>query len=172
MRGMFIFRLIRRVFTLIGIITVIWMGIQYSKTNSPIHKKIEDLKASSMWKEGVKDFKAMAGEVFTGVGKKINEDVTESDKKKLDDILMKEVTSRVGETKKPEVVTKTREVNVQNVKTQEAKAPATKTVAPQTQSSSQSRSSGNEIQKTIANIQQSSAKKQEASASTPEKSTK
>ena len=85
--AMFIFRWLKRLLVLIGLGTVIWWGIQFVKTNSPVRQKVDKFRQSSVWQEGVKDFKTWASEIFKGVGDKIGDDVTDKEKKQLDDLM-------------------------------------------------------------------------------------
>lgn len=88
---MFLWRWLKKLLFLIGLGTVIWWGIQFIKANSPVRQKVDNFKQSSMWQEGVKDMKTWAGELFKGVGQKLEEDVGDDDRKKLDEILRKEL---------------------------------------------------------------------------------
>lgn len=89
---MFIFRWFKKLLIIIGLGTVIYWGVQFVNTNSPVRERVDKFMQSALWKEGVKDMKSWAGELFQGVGKKIEgEEVTADEKKQLDDILMKEI---------------------------------------------------------------------------------
>lgn len=90
----FIWRLIRTILVLIGIGTVIYWAAQYTKTDSSMRRRVEEIKKSGIVKEGVKDMRTWAGEVFKDVGKEIQGDkgdkITDEERKKLDEIISKE----------------------------------------------------------------------------------
>lgn len=107
---MFIFRWIRTLLALIGLGTVIFWGYQYLQTDSPVKGKVEKFRKSPVFQEGVKDLKTWAGEVFKGVGERMQDDVTDDEKKQLDEILRKELA---GEDLDPkEKVIKTKVIHV------------------------------------------------------------
>ena len=98
---MFIFRWIKRLLVVIGLGTVIYWGLQYVKTNSPIRQKVDEFRQSSVVKEGIKDIKTWTGEALKGVGTKLESEVSEKDRKELDRILQKELGIEIKEQKAP-----------------------------------------------------------------------
>jgi len=98
---MFIFRWIKRLLIVIGLGTVVYWGVQYVQTDSPIRQKIDNFRQSSVVKEGIKDMKTWAGEALKGAGTKLESDVSEKDRNELDRILQKELGIEIKEQKTP-----------------------------------------------------------------------
>jgi len=98
---MFIFRWIKHLFTLIGVITVIYWGVQYFNTDSPARKQLDQFQQSSVWQEGIKDIKTWVSEIFRGFSDDLNEDVTEADRRELDKLLKEELRRKDIERVKP-----------------------------------------------------------------------
>lgn len=97
---MFIFRFIRTILWLIGLGTVIYWGWQYFEPQSPLRDKVNELKTSPVVKEGVKDLKTYAGEVFKGVGNKLENEVTDEERRQLDELLRKEIEAGTPKAKR------------------------------------------------------------------------
>lgn len=88
---MFIFRWIKHLFTLIGLITVVWWGMQVVKTDTATHQKVDKFLKSGIVQEGYKDLRAWTSELFKGVSHKLDEDVTKDEKEELDELFRKEI---------------------------------------------------------------------------------
>lgn len=103
---MFIFRWIRNLLALIGVITVVWFGMKYFDTTSPLRQRIDAFTKSEGVTESIKDMKTFGGAVYKevtggkGPGKATGE-VTDDERKKLDELLEKEINNyKTGSEKK------------------------------------------------------------------------
>lgn len=81
---------------IIGAGTVIYWGAQFIKTNSPARQKLDDFKKSALWQNAVKDVKAWASDIFEVAGKKLDDEASDDEKKKLDDIIKRELAPKYG----------------------------------------------------------------------------
>lgn len=121
---MFIYRFIRGILALIGLLTVGFFVMKYYDGNNPIVRRIEAIKNSTVVTESVKDIKSLAGSVVEGVGKDMQGEVTKDEKQKLDDIFAKELAatkqtdSNTTTTKKTESTQPTADVkkNIEIIK--------------------------------------------------------
>jgi hypothetical protein len=89
---MFIFRWIRNIFTLIGVITVAYWGWNYyMNPTSSVRQKVDTFKESPVVKEGVKDLQTWGGEIVKEIkGRKELDELTPDEQKELDELIGKE----------------------------------------------------------------------------------
>lgn len=94
----FIYKVIKSLIFLVGLGTIAWWGYQYMQPESPFRKKVEEFKQSGVVQEGMKDMKTWSGEIYKSAGGKLQDTITDSEKKKLDEIFEKELSGKKQET--------------------------------------------------------------------------
>ena len=93
---MFLFRWLKRLIFLAMLAGLAYLASGYVPWHGrPAREHVKAFFQSTQWKEGVKDMRTWAGQLLQIAGKKMEEGVTPSDQKKLDEVFIKDLEKQI-----------------------------------------------------------------------------
>lgn len=96
------FRLLWRLIVLIALGLLVLWAANFKIAGKPVKQYAADVYHSELVREGIKDISTWVRELVQGVGGKVEEKITESDRKEIEDAIKGELRENVRKMKEGE----------------------------------------------------------------------